>query len=110
MPSELWRVETDPSERVFCRRAVYVDHPDPTENSTHLVVAMPANLTPQYLKAEAAYRRASTPEEELECLQAMLREMPKHKGTDRLQAELKQKISKVKKELDQHHATGGKRG
>ncbi len=109
MPSELWRVEADPSERVFCRRAVYVDHPDPTENSTHLVVAMPANLTPQYLKAEAAYRRASTPEEELECLQAMLREMPKHKGTDRLQAELKQKISKVKKELDQHHATGGKR-
>jgi len=57
---------------------------------------MPANLTPQYHKAEAEYRQASTPEEELRCLELMLREMPKHKGTDKLQAELKQKISKAK--------------
>jgi uncharacterized protein len=61
---------------------------------------MPANLTQQYLKAEAEYRRASSPEEELECLQVMLRELPKHKGTDKLNAELKQKISKVKKDLE----------
>lgn len=71
---------------------------------------MPANLTPQYLKAEQAYRRASTPEEELDCLQVMLRELPKHKGTDKLHAELKQKVSKVRKELQQGKATGGKRG
>jgi ribosome-interacting GTPase 1 len=70
---------------------------------------MPANLTQQYLKAEAEYRRASTPEEELECLQVMLRELPKHKGTDKLQAELKQKISKARKELQQGKAKG-KRG
>jgi uncharacterized protein len=69
---------------------------------------MPANLTPQYLKAEEAYRRATSPEEELECLQVMLRELPKHKGTDKLNAELKQKISKAKKELQQGKA-GGKR-
>lgn len=62
---------------------------------------MPANLTQQYLKAEEAYRRAATPEEELGCLQDMLRELPKHKGTDKLQAELKQKISKAKKEVQQ---------
>jgi hypothetical protein len=62
---------------------------------------MPANLTPQYRKAEEAYRRATSPEEELECLQVMLRELPKHKGTDKLYAELKQKISRVKKEQDQ---------
>jgi ribosome-interacting GTPase 1 len=67
---------------------------------------MPANLTPQYHKAEEAYRRAQTPEEELRCLQDMLREIPKHKGTDRLQAELKQKISKLKKELETQKATG----
>lgn len=59
---------------------------------------MPANLTPQYHKAEAAYRQAETPQEELECLQIMLREIPKHKGTDKLQAELKAKIAKVKAE------------
>lgn len=62
---------------------------------------MPANLTQQYLKAEAAYRRAATPDEELQCLQDMLRELPKHKGTDKLQAELKQKISRAKKEQQQ---------
>ncbi len=67
---------------------------------------MPANLTQQYLKAEAAYRRASTPDEELECLQLMLRELPKHKGTDKLQAELKQKISKARKETEQSKAKG----
>jgi len=71
---------------------------------------MPANLTPQYLKAEEEYRRAATPDEELRCLQLMLRELPKHKGTDKLNAELKQKISKVKKELDQQKQKGGARG
>jgi ribosome-interacting GTPase 1 len=70
---------------------------------------MPANLTAQYLKAEEAYRRAQTPEEELRCLQDMLREIPKHKGTDRLQAELKQKISRAKKELEGPKA-GSKKG
>ncbi|MBM4086088.1 MAG: GTP-binding protein, partial [Planctomycetes bacterium] len=73
---------------------------------------MPANLTPQYRKAEEAYRRASTPEEELECLQTMLRELPKHKGTDKLHAELKQKISKAKKEQQQQQSrrVGTKKG
>lgn len=61
---------------------------------------MPANLTAQYLKAEAEYRRASTPDEELQCLQVMLRELPKHKGTDKLQADLKQKISRLKAESE----------
>jgi len=60
---------------------------------------MPANLTPQYLKAEEAYRRATTLEEELKCLQVMLQEIPKHKGTDHLQADIKAKIAKVKREL-----------
>ena len=67
---------------------------------------MPANLTAQYLKAEADYRRASTPEEELQCLELMLRELSKHKGTDKLHAELKQKISKAKKDTQQAAAKG----
>lgn len=61
---------------------------------------MAANLTPQYRKAEEAYRRAETPLEESRCLEAMLREMPKHKGTDRLQADLKAKISRAKAEAE----------
>lgn len=60
---------------------------------------MPANLTPQYLAAEARYRSATTPEEKLEALQEMMATIPKHKGTEKLRAEIKQKLSKLKKEL-----------
>lgn len=60
---------------------------------------MPANLTPQYHKAEEAYRRAQTAEDQLSCLQEMLKEIPKHKGTDKLQADLKQKISRLKADV-----------
>ena len=70
---------------------------------------MPANLTQQYKKAEENYRRAETPEEELKCLQVMLSEMPKHKGTDHLQAKLKTQISQVKKEIEQQRSSGGKK-
>jgi ribosome-interacting GTPase 1 len=69
---------------------------------------MPANLTPQYKKAEEEYRRAQTPEEELRSLELMLREIPKHKGTDKLQAELKAKISKAKHEAEHARKTGKK--
>ena len=71
---------------------------------------MPANLTIQYHKAEQEYRRAATPEEELRCLQVMLREIPKHKGTDKLQSDLKQRISRAKKETEQQSSRGGNRG
>ena len=69
---------------------------------------MPANLTPQYHKAEQAYRQASGPEEELACLQEMLKEIPKHKGTDKLQADLKQKIARLRDEVAAGKKSGGK--
>jgi ribosome-interacting GTPase 1 len=69
---------------------------------------MPANLTQQYLKAEEEYRRAGTVEEELKCLQVMLQEIPKHKGTDKLQADLKAKIAKAKREVQTERSTGKK--
>ncbi|MDO4549910.1 MAG: TGS domain-containing protein [Planctomycetia bacterium] len=71
---------------------------------------MPANLTPVYMKAEQAYREAATPEEELRCLQVMLQEIPKHKGTDHLQAQLKAKISKTKKLIETERSSGKKGG
>jgi ribosome-interacting GTPase 1 len=67
---------------------------------------MAANLTPQYLKAEEQYRRAATTEEQLQWLEVMLREMPKHKSSEKLQSELKQKISRTKKDLDAERRTG----
>src|SRR5262249_40027895 len=70
---------------------------------------MPANLTPQYLEAESDFRKAQTAEERLECLQKMWKELPKQQGTDKLQAELKQKISEAKKELE-HERKSPKKG
>ncbi len=59
---------------------------------------MPANLTPEYLEAEKAYREAKTSEEKLHCLEYMLSVIPKHKGTDKMQGELRRKIAKLNKE------------
>jgi ribosome-interacting GTPase 1 len=61
---------------------------------------MPANLTPQYHKAEEEYKHAQTPEQKLEGLKKMWALLPKHKGTDKLQAELKAKISAAKEDVE----------
>jgi ribosome-interacting GTPase 1 len=62
---------------------------------------MPANLPPQYYEAEKRYREAKEPQDKLKILHEMFAIMPKHKGTDKLQADLKFRISKLKKELQQ---------
>ena len=67
---------------------------------------MAANLTPMYLDAEAKYRAAKTPEEKLAALEEMWRELPKHKSSEKLQADLKKKLSAARKALQQ----GGKKG
>ena len=55
---------------------------------------MPANLPPTYHQAEARYRAAVTTEDKIACLEEMLRIMPKHKGTNKLQADLKSEHTK----------------
>jgi ribosome-interacting GTPase 1 len=59
---------------------------------------MPANLTPDYHRAEAKLRQARTVEAKLDALEEMLRVVPKHKGTDGLQADLKARIAKLRKQ------------
>ena len=59
---------------------------------------MPANLTPQYYEAEEKYRRASTPEERINALEEMLKVIPKHKGTEKLQGDIKKRIARFKEE------------
>ncbi len=61
---------------------------------------MPANLPPQYFEAEKEYRNAKTIEEKIHALKKMLAIMPKHKGTDKLQAEIRAKISKLQEDLE----------
>lgn len=60
---------------------------------------MPANLTPDYKAAETRYRKARDPQQRLEALREMLRLVPKHKGTDHLQADIKSKIKELTDEL-----------
>jgi len=59
---------------------------------------MPANLTPDYLEAEEHLRQARTSEEKVAALEEMLRTIPKHKGTDRMQADLKRKLAEERRE------------
>lgn len=58
---------------------------------------MPANLTPAYHAAEQRLREARTPDEKIAALEEMLAVIPKHKGTDRLQGDLKARIAKLRK-------------
>ena len=67
---------------------------------------MPANLSPEYREAEAAYRRAREPNEKLEHLREMLKTIPKHKGTEHLQADIKTKL----KQLTEEVASGATKG
>jgi hypothetical protein len=62
---------------------------------------MPANLPPPYYEAEKRYREAKTSGEKMEALEEMLTIMPKHKGTDKLRADLRRRIAKVKDEAQQ---------
>jgi ribosome-interacting GTPase 1 len=68
------------------------------------------NLTPQYLEAEAEYKRAQTAEERLECLRRMWGLLPKHKASEKLQAELKTKISEAKGEVERERKSPKKAG
>ena len=60
---------------------------------------MPANLSPDYKKAELAFRQARDDAERLGCLKDMLRTIPKHKGTEHLQADIKSRIKQLTEEL-----------
>jgi small GTP-binding protein len=71
---------------------------------------MAANLTPQYLEAEAEYKRAQTAEERLACLQQMFSLLPKHKASEKLQAELKTKISTTRDEVEREKKSAKKGG
>jgi len=68
---------------------------------------MPANLTPEYEKAELRYRQAASDEECMEALLAMLAAIPKHKGTEKMQADLKRRLSQLRRaELKASHTKG----
>lgn len=66
---------------------------------------MPTNLPPAYFEAEERFRAAGTDDEKVHCLREMLTTIPKHKGTDKLRADIRRRISKLKAGLE-----AGKKG
>ena len=68
---------------------------------------MPANLSPEFHRAEERLRTSRSPEEKIAALEEMLRVIPKHKGTDHMQADLKSRIAKVRKEAGKKGGKGG---
>ncbi len=66
---------------------------------------MPANLPPEYFEVERRYREAKTPVEKIRGLEKMLAIIPKHKGTDKLRADFRRRLSKLKSQQQAKKAT-----
>ena len=62
---------------------------------------MAVNLPPHYHDAEARYKKAKSAEDKLAALREMWVILPKHKASEKVQAELKTKISELNDEIEQ---------
>jgi ribosome-interacting GTPase 1 len=60
---------------------------------------MPANLPPEYFKAEEKYAYARTIEEKILATEELIRAAPKHKGAEKLLKTLKTRLAKLRQEL-----------
>ena len=67
---------------------------------------MPANLTPQYHDAEERFKAAQTAADKMKALRQMLAVIPKHKGTEKLVAEIRRKLSRTQSEMEAERARG----
>ena len=67
---------------------------------------MPANLPPHYFETEKKLKTAKTPQEKMAILEELLSIIPKHKGTEKMQAKLKTKIAKLKSQAGKKPSTG----
>ena len=68
---------------------------------------MPANLTADYLAAERAFKEAQSFEEKIAALELMLATLPKHKGTEKLQADLRHRLSEARKDSQKKGSAHG---
>ncbi|HEC62999.1 MAG TPA: GTP-binding protein, partial [Candidatus Acetothermia bacterium] len=71
---------------------------------------MPANLTPEFLAARERFNKARSDEERLDALQEMLATIPKHKGTEKMQADIKRRIAKLREKMEQRRRSGKSSG
>ncbi len=71
---------------------------------------MAVNLTPQYHAAEEEYKKAQSAEDRLACLRKMYQLVPKHKASEKLQADLKTKMKELNEEVEIDRKSGKKGG
>jgi ribosome-interacting GTPase 1 len=67
---------------------------------------MPTNLPPEYFDAEKRYKQAATPQEKIAALEVLISTVPKHKGTDRLRADLRKKLSQLREDAIKRKRSG----
>jgi small GTP-binding protein len=67
---------------------------------------MPTNLPPEYFRAEQVFREAESASAKIAALEEMMSTIPKHKGTDKLRADLRRKISKLKEDQQKKKGAG----
>jgi uncharacterized protein len=69
---------------------------------------MPTNLPPNYYSIDKRYKSATTDAEKIACLEEMMSIIPKHKGTDKLRAGIRKRLSKVKNAAQSKKSSGKK--
>jgi hypothetical protein len=69
---------------------------------------LPANLPPQFIETRKRLKEARDPQEKIKIIEELLSIIPKHKATEKIQAELKSKLSKLKKSQDKKPTIGRK--
>ena len=70
---------------------------------------MPANLTPEYKKAKGKYLAAKTLDLKIKFLKEMISTCPKHKGTEKLLANLRKRLKKLKNKRKKKKKQGPKK-
>ncbi len=60
---------------------------------------MPTNVGYEYVNAEKEYHEAKSTSQKIKALRSMLTAVPKHKGTEKMQAQIKKQIAKLQSQL-----------
>ena len=60
---------------------------------------MPMNVGHEYVAAEKVYHEAETSSDKLKALRGMLAAIPKHKGTEKQQAQIRKQIKKISEQI-----------
>jgi uncharacterized protein len=71
---------------------------------------MPINATHEFFKAEDKYNQAKTISDKIAGLEEMLKTAPSHKGAENLRAQIKQKLSKLRVQIEKERKQTTKGG